>query len=103
MPNLLGVLDVDKHARAKEHKPMSNLNINELMGREFGGMNWGALAIYTCKDDCDSSREDYVVVQDSIDGTPEKRSGATDDAMVVDADKQQDVEDEDEEECSEEE
>lgn len=89
MPNLLGVLDVDKHARKRDRKSTSNLTIDELMSREYGGMNWGALAVYTCIANCVEGREDYVIVQDSIDGTPEKRVGATDDAMVSDADKKQ--------------
>ena len=87
MPNLLGVLDVDKHARSNNKKSTSHLSIDELMSREHGGMNWGALAIYTCKQNCDDSREDYVIVQDSVDGNPEKIAGITEDSMVVDVDK----------------
>lgn len=45
------------------------------MNNEFGngGMDWGALAIYSCPASCDMSREEYVVVQKSVDGSPEKR------------------------------
>lgn len=82
LPNLLGVLDVDTHARAKQNKSSSHLTIGELMSRECGGMNWGALAVYSCKDNCDSCREDFCIVQDSVDGNPEKRSGPTDDVVI---------------------
>ena len=86
MPSLLHVLDVDKHARSKQSEPSTDASIDELMRREYenGGMNWGTIVLYTCKDCC-KSREDFLVVQDSVDGQPEKRAGPTADAMVTDA------------------
>jgi hypothetical protein len=77
MPSLLHVLDVDKCFKN------SDAGIDELM--RSGGMNWGVIAIYTCKASC-SNRDDFVIVQDSVDGSPERRKGATDDSMVVAAD-----------------
>jgi len=91
MPNLLGVLDVDKHARSKDNKSSFHLKIDELMSRECGGMNWGALAIYTCKNNCDENRDNFVIVQDSVDGNPEKRAGVRDDG-VEDVGKQEEEE-----------
>lgn len=92
VPNLLGVLDVDKHARSKQNQSSSSqlLSIEKLMSREHGGMNWGALAVYTCKDNCKDCREDFCIVQDSVDGNPEKKTGPTDDAMVADDDQEKD-------------
>lgn len=93
MPNLLGVLDVDKH-HARQCSTFNSNNIHQLMSRDHGGMNWGAIAIYTCRDsNCNACREDYVIVQDSTDGTPEMRRGEVNDAMVVE---EEDYFDEDE-------
>ena len=74
MPSLLHVLDVDKCSKN------INARIDELM--RSGGMNWGVIAIYTCKASC-NNKDDFVVVQDSVDGSPERRKGATKDSMVA--------------------
>jgi hypothetical protein len=78
MPSLLHLLDVDKRS-------MNNAvgKIDELM--TTGGMNWGTIAIYTCKANCDNG-EDFLIVQDSVDGSPKKRTGATEDSMVTNDD-----------------
>ena len=43
-------------------------DLDEMMGG--GGMNWGNIAIYSCEVSCDEYREEFVVLQDSVDGMP---------------------------------
>jgi hypothetical protein len=78
MPSILHILNVDK--RSKDNAVGK---IDELM--TSGGMNWGAIAIYTCNANCDNG-EDFLIVQDSVDGSPEKRTGDTEDCMVTNDD-----------------
>ena len=82
MPSLLHVLEVDKHA-AKDDGSMEPLNLDQLMHFENGGQNLGAMAIYTCPNNCDLSTEEFVLVQESVDGKPSKRQHAS---MVVEVD-----------------
>lgn len=91
MPSLLHVLDVDKYA--DNYSAGKNNSIEDLMNS--GGMNWGVVAIYTCCDSmCGSPENDFVVVQGSVDGNPEKRQGATDDAIVMQGDNDDEEDDE---------
>jgi hypothetical protein len=80
VPSLLHVLEVDKFA------PTSNGKSNSAAaGLDFdsGGQNWGSLAVYSCPQSCESSREEFVVVQDSVDGKPEKILTLGDAPMAV--------------------
>lgn len=78
MPSLLHVLEVDKHAAAGGDAN-GNTNAHDLdaiLSADYGGMNWGAIAVYTCpKADC-TQQEDYLVVQASVDEAPRKRAVA---------------------------
>jgi hypothetical protein len=91
MPSLLHVLEVDKHA-PKDESSTEPQSLDQLMHFENGGQNWGAMAIYTCPRNCDLSSEEFVLVQESVDGKPSKRQLAS---MVVKVDT--DVGDDDEE------
>jgi len=76
MPSILHVLDVDQHTTsidsggAQGGEPM----IEWAMNKSTGGMNWGVIAVYSCSQSCDQSREEFVIVQDSGDGEPRKGS-----------------------------
>ena len=79
MPSLLHVLEVDKHATSDSNtstddptSSTSTSNLDAIMSADYGGMNWGAIAVYTCvQTDCCS--DDFLVVQASVDETPQKR------------------------------
>jgi hypothetical protein len=61
LPSLLDVLQVDRGTSF------------ETLDSAFtqGGMNWGNIAVYTsCSQASDVSTEEYVVVQDSVEGMP---------------------------------
>lgn len=83
LPSILFALDVDGHAQATHGTEDDNAAAEESIENEVerkinnefgdGGMDWGALAIYCCPASCDMSREEVVVVQKSVDGTPVKR------------------------------
>mmetsp|Transcript_20386 Transcript_20386/g.42755 ORF Transcript_20386/g.42755 Transcript_20386/m.42755 type:complete len:501 (-) Transcript_20386:114-1616(-) len=64
LPSMLHVLDVDSNANLND----KNLDVMDLVSR--GGMNWGAVAVYSCPESCDLSREEFVVVQASLDDDP---------------------------------
>lgn len=82
LPSVLFALNVDIHAKAY---PQSSSQGSSIYSAEFsqdggmeqkmngGGMDWGALAVYSCPDCCDESREEFVVAQSSVDGTPTRR------------------------------
>jgi len=78
MPGLLHALDVDNHAQKqdetnstkKEKQTLDQIMFNEY---ENGGMNWGVIAVYTCQKSCSHNSKEFLVVQCSVEGTPEKR------------------------------
>lgn len=78
MPSLLHVLDVDKHTRTQKEMPSTvasdgdEIDLNQAFSN--GGQNWGAVAVYTCSACCDSNKNECVVLQNSVDAIPEKRS-----------------------------
>lgn len=74
MPSILHVLNVDNYATAEHEADASSKNIqtNELFGKFSGGMNWGTVAIYSCSVSCREYREEYVIVQESVDGDPKR-------------------------------
>ena len=56
MPSLLHVLEVDKHATQNQDNPS---DLDAIMSADYGGMNWGTIAVYTCpKTDC--CTEDFL-------------------------------------------
>jgi len=83
LPSVLFALNVDVHAKAHPHSSSpgtsrhtsasssEGVSIERKMNN--GGMDWGALAVYSCPDSCDLSREEFVVAQSSVDGTPTRR------------------------------
>ena len=89
MPSMLHVLEVDKHATATTNHEGSDdraTNLEDIMSADYGGMNWGVVAVYTCPngsgDGGCSSKEEILVVQASVDATPQKRSVAPSDVPV---------------------
>lgn len=82
MPSILHVLNVDQCSPAplwnestRERTSEQKKDMELMMSREYmdGGMNWGAVAIYSCVVSCDESREEFVIVQESADAKPKKR------------------------------
>jgi hypothetical protein len=79
-------LEVDKYAsklsiqRRNEAKDPHDNDLQDVF--ETGGMNWGSIAVYTCSEDC-SVQEDYVIIQDSADGKPQKRLNVNKNAVLV--------------------
>lgn len=69
MPSLLHILQVDEYSNfGKECDDVANL----FQSKE-GGMSWGVIAVYSCPESCLShTREEYVVVQDPMDGDAKK-------------------------------
>ncbi len=65
MPSMLHVLDVDSNANY-----LGDVSLDVLELVSTGGMNWGSVAIYSCPESCDLSREEFVIVQESIDEDP---------------------------------
>lgn len=66
LPSLLHVLDVDS---ARSHSDNEN-DTTDLTS--MGGMNWGSIAVYSCPNSCDESREEFLIVQESDVGTKQK-------------------------------
>ena len=102
LPSLLHVLEVDKHTAGSSRSHGAS---NQESGLDFayqqGGMDWGNIAVYTCPNSaccCQSSKEEYCVVQDSIDERPTgpKRQMPQGDAIVQEDTKFEDDEDDEE-------
>lgn len=75
MPSILHVLNVDKYATIGNRidLPTSRNEKDEILGTfSSGGMNWGTIAVYSCSVSCGEFREEYVVVQESVDGDPKR-------------------------------
>lgn len=64
LPSILHTLEVEKYSGAAA-KPAG---ISDLMS---DGMNWGSVAVYSCPNACVASQEEYLVIQESVDGRPE--------------------------------
>ena len=82
LPSILFALNVDIHAKTyPQSSSQGNSNSTAESSEDSdmeqkmngGGMDWGALAVYSCPDSCESSREEFVVAQSSVDGTPTRR------------------------------
>lgn len=70
MPSALHCLDVDSHVSSS--KPTKNESNDDdelglMMNRDHGGMNWGAIAVYSCAASCNENREEFLVIQDAVD------------------------------------
>lgn len=80
---------------------MNDLDVKDAF--ESGGMNWGSIAIYTCSQDCAAAAagEEYVVVQDSLDGKPQKMNLASDQMAVLVQDQPMESDDDDDNEYTE--
>ncbi len=77
MPSLLHLLGVDFHCSDTKHSTKRNpktnaIDVEEIMNKDSGGMNWGVIAVYSCPDSCIHSREEFVVIQESVDANPQK-------------------------------
>ena len=72
MPSALHKLDVDRSKLGGGICKRSNIEV--ALGKEGGGMNWGAIAVYSCAMSCDLSRTEFVVVQESGDGVPKRKA-----------------------------
>lgn len=70
MPSLLHLLEVDKYC--KESTTNQKTNLEQVLNKNEGGMNWGVIAIYSCSNSCNQSIEEYVVIQESVDTNPQK-------------------------------
>ncbi len=64
MPSVLHVLDVDRYASGSQKSD----GLIELISS--GGMNWGVIAVYSCPESCEKSREEFVIVQDAVSDAP---------------------------------
>eukprot|EP00986_Skeletonema_menzelii_P018552 scaffold26656_cov149-Skeletonema_menzelii.AAC.17 len=70
LPCLLHVLDVDSvRSNSDDGKDITDLT-------SIGGMNWGSIAVYSCPESCDESREEFLIVQyeDDVGKKPEPMS-----------------------------
>lgn len=77
LPSLLHVLDVDS---VNSNNDDDNDNITDLSS--IGGMNWGSIAVYSCPESCDESREEFLIVQESGEDVETKQQ--TSEAMSED-------------------
>ena len=76
LPSLLHVLDVDGHAAKDDDDDIMDLI-------HSGGQNPGSIAVYSCTQSCDESREEFIIVQEAIGDAPiqkytEKRDDSSD-------------------------
>ncbi|KAL7538152.1 hypothetical protein ACHAXR_008327 [Thalassiosira sp. AJA248-18] len=71
LPSLLHVLDVDSE---------KNGDCDDMMDLiSKGGMNWGSIAVYSCSESCDKSREEFMIVQEPVCDAPIKKKIGTND------------------------
>ena len=68
LPSILHKLEVDSQVGVGEA-------CNDMMELiEAGGMNWGNVAIFSCSNSCEQFREEFIIVQESVSDTQQKRS-----------------------------
>ena len=67
LPSILHKLEVDSHLGDDE----ACSDMMDLISS--GGMNWGNLAIYSCSDSCEENRDEFIVLQESVSDTQERR------------------------------
>lgn len=71
LPSILHVLEVDSCSPAASETD----NLMDLTS--MGGMNWGSIAVYSCPDSCDESREEVCIVQIGDDAPVKNINGST--------------------------
>jgi len=96
MPSILHVLNVDEHVN-KTYIPSSTLEDSNQVSTQNSrganvniGMNWGAISVYSCVNSCDQSREEFLVLQASVDDIPsfhQKQSNQDNDDNVDEGDR----------------
>jgi len=77
MPSILHILDVDNHVKEQHGQPKQKQGengIDKMLSKAHGGMNWGTIAIYSCAMSCGESAHEYVIIQESGDGSWKKRT-----------------------------
>jgi len=84
LPSLLHVLNVDSHAI---HGSKDSMDVDDLLSK--GGMDWGCIAVYSCSESCEQSREEFIIVQKAIGDEPVKKAKLPTTA-IVDNDKDMD-------------
>ena len=72
MPSILHILDVDKFTNDNPSSK-SRMELDQILSKNNGGMNWGTIAVYSCVNSCEINVDEFVVVQESADGNPQKR------------------------------
>lgn len=104
MPMLLAILKVDEHAEETETATPPQLADGEVvvqpgveaaeddgqedegrrMGEQWGrrvlqsgGMDWGAVTVWSCEDSCSMSHEEAVIVQDALEDEQQASAGAS--------------------------
>ncbi|KAL7481340.1 hypothetical protein ACHAW6_007021 [Cyclotella cf. meneghiniana] len=71
LPSILHILEVDFCSpAASETDDLMDLT-------SMGGMNWGSIAVYSCPDSCDESREEVCIVQIGDDAPVKNINGST--------------------------
>jgi len=100
LPSLLHVLEVDKYAdeaAADNGRATTTTSTTGLAAFDSGGMNWGNICVYSCPAACGDVDTEYVVVQDSVDERPTRRSAAyeNDAAVLIPEDSKYDENDDD--------
>jgi len=76
MPSTLHILDVDNHCSIQTPKNNHTIPDNQfelMMNRNQGGMNWGCIAAYSCAASCDEYRDEFLVIQNSLDEAPQRK------------------------------
>ena len=72
LPSLLHVLKVDQFSEGTAEKSTTpsaaTSGISALLS---GGMDWGAVAVYSCSNSCSSCKEDYLLIQETVDELPD--------------------------------
>jgi len=71
LPSMLHVLEVDSCS------PAASGTDNLMDLTSIGGMNWGSIAVYSCPDSCDESREEVCIVQVGDDAPIKKMDDST--------------------------
>lgn len=74
MPQLLHVLNVEKHI-ADNGTTTNTTTLDSLLSGDGGAQNWGTVAVYSCPDSCEMNSEEFVIVQDAVDGGFSTRRG----------------------------
>lgn len=76
LPSLLHVLNVDSSSSLETCTSKKSQEIDETIDiTSTGGMNWGAIAIFCCPESCDKGRDEFAIVQQSVDESPLKARG----------------------------